>query len=248
MQSNLPTTQSLESNSAESISPGEQNRMYARLKENPWFFLHPYNAVYEIASDGEKLGKATRRLKRQNNQWELEISSKLKKWLLSLKSKETSAFIIKNKQLQTTHFLTSTKISFKSPRMVEQNFDWQKQIETGKKGEQFWELPLQDQLFDRMSHILQLRADLLTHQPTFKYLISYKGRRKIYEYAKTAKESLQTPMGTYEAIRMDRISGDDSNFSIWLCPELNYFPIKIAQFEQDKPDVILTLSQLSVLP
>jgi len=98
-----------------------------------------------------------------------------------------------------------------------------------------------------MSHILKLRADLNSGNDSFNYLISYKGKRKSYRYVKSDIEIIKTQWGECNALRMDRIEGGDSSFSIWLCPELNYFPVKIAQFEQDKPDVVLTLNKLEYL-
>ncbi|WP_444998396.1 DUF3108 domain-containing protein [Aliikangiella sp. IMCC44359] len=226
------------------LIPNEQNRIQARLKENPWLFLHPYEASYQITSDGEELGLASRRMWFNDGLWQLEISSKLKKWLLTLKSNEHSQFKLLNKELLTTHFLSSTKISFKKPREIEQNFDWDKKVETGRKNSSQWELPINELIYDRMSHILKLRADLLINKNELNYIISYKGKRKVYQYERSIIEKLNTPMGEFNTVRVNRISGDDGSFSIWLSPELNYFPVKIAQFEQDKPDVILTLNNL----
>jgi len=67
-------------------SPIEQNRLKAKLKENPWMFLLPFKADYEVHSDGDKLGSATRQLQMEDGVWKLQMSTKLKKWLLSFKN------------------------------------------------------------------------------------------------------------------------------------------------------------------
>jgi len=226
------------------LLPGEINRRKQKLRLNPWLFLHPYEAAYEIYSENDKLGIAYRRLSDTDGLWQLKISTKLKKWLLTLKSNEYSNFKIQQQKLITQKFYSSTKISFKKARTIEQNFDWLNLKETGRKNKTNWQLELSGQVFDRMSHILELRADLLRGEENFEYLVSYKGSRKLYQYTQAAIEKLNTPLGELEVVRMNRISGDDSSFSIWLSPELNYFPVKIAQFEQDKPDVELRVKSL----
>ena len=213
-----------------------------------WRFLHQYTASYDIISDGDRLGRASRTLRKDDKGWKLEISTKLKKWLLTLRSNEFSRFRIVDNQLKTDEFYTSTKVSFKDPRIVQQHFDWKNQLEQGRKNKRKWELPLDELLYDRMSHFVKLRADLLSDSKDFKYTVSYKGSRKSYEYVANGNEVLKTPMGNIETIRFDRVSGDDSSFSIWLSPDYNYFPIKIAQVEQDKPDVTLALTKLEFVP
>ena len=225
------------------LMAGEHNRIKSGIRKNLWNFLEPYNAVYQVHSEGDKLGMAKRQMYQENDSWKLSISTNLKKWLLSLKSEEYSKFKIQDQTLMTGQFYSKTKISFKKNRTISQLFDWQNKIENGNKGKKKWQLPLDTHLFDRMSHVLQLRADLIKGKKQFEYLISYKGKRKTYSYVKSEIEVIKTDIGEFAAVRMDRVDGDDSSFSIWLCPELNYFPIKIAQFEQDKPDVILTLSK-----
>ncbi|MGX5173768.1 DUF3108 domain-containing protein [Aliikangiella sp. IMCC44653] len=223
----------------------ELNRENTKSKRNHWAFLFPYTAKYTVISDGDKLGTATRSLKRTTGHWSLEIKSELRKWMLKLKSNEYSLFNIVGNELYTHKFFTSTKISFKDDREIVQDFNWDTNRETGKKDSQTWELSLDEHLYDRMSHIVQMRADLLQNKTEFVYLISYKGKRKPYRYTLKAKQKIVTEFGTFEALRFNRSSGDDGRFSIWFAPALNYFPIKIAQFEQDKPDVELILKTLS---
>ena len=229
------------------LNPNEQNRIQQSLNQNPWVFLHAYDATYEISADGDKLGNASRKMSQDSGKWTLEISSKLKKWFLTMRSREYSQFEIQDEQLRTTEFYSSTKLSFKKDRTVKQFFDWSKKLETGTRGKKDWTLPLDEPLFDRMSHFIKLRSDLLLNKQEFNYLISYKGKRKYYQYSRADSETLTTSFGEFETIKMVRTSGDDSSFTVWFSPELNYFPIKIAQFEQDKPDVVMTLTKLEFL-
>ncbi len=64
------------------------------------------------------------------------------------------------------------------------------------------------------------------------------------KYNKEKKEVLQTKMGALTGIKLVRQKPNGDVFALWLCPELNYLPIKIAQYEQDKADVTLVLESV----
>ncbi|WP_196138274.1 DUF3108 domain-containing protein [Aliikangiella sp. G2MR2-5] len=215
--------------------------------DTQWRFLRQYRAVYSVNSDGKELGKATRTLTEVNNIWKLQIQSKLSKWMLTLRSNEFTEFVPANSLIKTRKFYTSSKVTFKSPRVIEQSFDWQARKETGKRDKQQWELSFECKIYDRMSHLIQLRADLLNGTENLLYNVSYKGRHKLYQYQISGQETLKSNLGNLETIRIDRIKGDESRFSLWLSPELNYLPVQIAQVEQDKPDVTMSLVEFEYI-
>ncbi len=214
-----------------------------------WLFLHPYQASYDVFSDGDIIGSANRRLIKNDikaqSHWKLEMTTKLKKWMLSLKSHENFQFKITSNQLYPLTFYSSSKVTFKSAKVIEQYFNWDKKVEMGKRKKAQWELPIEHGIFDRMSHIVMLRGEVLSGIKVFDYQVSYKGRRKNYHYEIAGNETIKTPFGNIETIRLNRIKGDESSFSIWLGKDYNYLPIKIAQFEQDKPSVELVLNKFN---
>jgi len=230
------------------VLPGlEQNRITRQQHQNPWLFLHEYKATYDVISDNDKLGTATRNLFSTEKGWKLQMTTRIKKWMLSLKSNEFSEFDIAENELKTRRFYTSSKVTFKSARIIEQLFDWDNKIEKGTRDKRTWELPIEDTIFDRMSHIIQMRADLLSGKEKLEYLVSYKGIRKPFNYQLMTEELLDTPIGKVQTIKIDRVKGDESRYSVWLSPEHNYLPVKIAQIEQDKPDVVLLVKSFEYL-
>jgi hypothetical protein len=235
-------------NSFDSATSGKPNQSVITNTGKPWQFLQPYQAIYDVNSDGEKLGQSTREMIFDNGHWTLKSSTKIKKWMLSLKSSEYSNFNIESNRLLPQEFYTNTKITFKKPREMSQIFNWENQLEKGQRGESTWELPLKKKVFDRMSHILALRKDLIKGKNKFNYLVSYKGQRKNYQYTAKGSETLKTSLGELDVIRMDRNKDNGDRFSIWLCPKFNYLPVKIAQFEKDKDDVVLTINKLEMEP
>jgi len=212
--------------------------------QHSWLFLHPYSAKYTVLSDGDSLGHATRQLKKTGPDWSLNTYAKISKYMLTLKSTELTEFHLKESQLVTDRFYSSTKMTFKKARKMEQKFDWQKNLETGSRGKKQWQIEIKPQVYDRVSHIIQMRSDFLAGKRSFRYLVSYKGIISEYLYEIDKKEILTTSMGKLSTVKLIRNKSGGDIFALWLSPELNYFPVKIAQYEQDKPDVTLLLESL----
>lgn len=231
----------------DSMLASEKNRLNQEARQNPWVFLFPYKAQYRVISDQDPIGEATRKLTKSGDSWELSLTSKLSKWMISAKTREYTQVKIIDQKLYPQKFYTESDVSFKSPRIIEQQFDWNKQLEKGSKGKKKWSLPLTHPIFDRMSQLLQLRADLIANKGSYEYLVSYKGQRETYRYHQVVSEKITSSLGEHETIRFDRIENDDETFSVWLSPELNYFPVKIAQIEKNKPNIELVLQELTYL-
>ncbi len=231
----------------ETLSPSENESSVHELstvQKDQWLFLHNYEAKYAVQSEGKTLGHATRRLTYKDNQWILSTHAKIKKYFISVRNTETTEFHLQDNLLVNHRFYSKTKITFKKARVMEQLFDWKNKQETGKRGDKSWQIPLEKQVFDRVSHIMQLRADLLAGKKVFDYDVSYKGKLHVYSYIEEKKEVLQTKMGALTGIKLVRNKPNGDVFTLWLCPELNYLPIKIAQYEQDKSDITLLLESI----
>ena len=221
-----------------------ENQKNQNEQDKLWLFLHNYEAKYVVQSEGNTLGHATRKLTNKDGKWTLSTYAKINKYFLSVKNTESTEFHLSDNNLLTDRFYSKTKITFKKARVMEQNFDWKNRLETGKRKDKSWKIPLDKQVFDRISHIVQMRADLLAGKKSLDYDVSYKGKFHIYSYKEEKKEVLQTKMGALTGIKLVRQKSNGDVFVLWLCPELNYLPIKIAQYEQDKADVTLVLESI----
>lgn len=215
---------------------------------NLWRFLHDYQARYAVQSEGTTLGHATRALKFDDQKWTLSTSAKISKFFISVKTRETSTFHIKDNELVNDHFYSRTKISLKKARVMEQIFDWDNKIETGYGRKKSWEIPLDKQVFDRVSNVIQLRADLLAGKTDFNYDVSYKGKAFVYSYNLVKTETLKTKIGDISTIKFLREKANGDQVVLWLAPEYNYIPFKIAQYEKGEADVTLFLESIEYLP
>ena len=225
---------------------GSVSTLHASQKKSiePWSFLHPYVANYALISDGDKLGNAQRKLSLNGKTWNLSSSAKLSKYFLKLKSHEYTSFSIQNSKLLTHEFNSSTKITFKKEKKMKQVFDIETGIENGTRGKKSWQISHEKPVYDRVSHLVQLRSDLLNGKTSFNYNVSYKGKLQQFSYLREADEMLDTKMGTLNTVKLVRTKQNGDIFSLWLSQELNYVPVKIAQYEKDKADITMLLESL----
>ncbi len=215
-------------------------------KSGNWHFLQPYSALYRVISDGDVIGESQRELSLSNNIWQLSSSAEVSLYFLDVKSSEFSKFALINQQLNTLEFDSKTKLPFKKERHMHQVFNWQSGDEVGKKNAKRWQLNHQDYVFDRVSHMVQLRADLLANKTRFSYNVSYKGKLHEYHYHTEGQETVSTQNGEYRTIKLTRTKPNGDTFSLWLAPKLDYFPVQIAQYEDDKPEIVMQLTSLTL--
>jgi hypothetical protein len=213
-------------------------------KNNSWSFVKPYKADYDVYSDGDIIGSSERSLSLSNNIWTLETSAQVSIYFLKFTSKEFSKFAIIDQQIRTLEFDSKTKLSFKKTKHMNQVFNWQSGIEVGKRGKKNWQHKHDNLVFDRVSHLIQLQADLLHGAKVFTYQVSYKGKVQEFQYVSEGIQPIETNMGTHHALKLTRKKSNGDLFIVWMSPELNYFPVQISQLEDDKPEITMIFKSL----
>ena len=209
-----------------------------------WSFLHPYRAKYKVLYNGSKVGNAYRELTYDENQWSVSAKASVSKLFYKINSNELTEFAIDGEKLFTNRFYSSTKRSFKKERKMEQFFDWENNVETGYKDKNKWNIEIDGLVYDRISHIIQLRSNRLNKAPNLSFDVSYKGKKETFKYTLEGIEAVQTKMGKLSAEKLVRKKPNGDTFVLWLSPDLNYLPVKIGQYEVDKSDVVMILDSI----
>ena len=70
-------------------------------------------------------------------------------------------------------------------------------------------------------------------------------KEKTYSFRVVGRESLQTPIGSLEAVRLDRIDDSKRQLRLWLASSLDYLPIKV---EQQRNKGAITRLKIETLP
>lgn len=211
--------------------------------------LKPYRAKYNILDGNDRIGSATRRLSKENDQWLLQQYTSISKWFYTYSFEESSLFIVQNNQLFPLEYQSLTKRSFKDNRVIKSQFDWDKKLETGRQNKNRWTLDLPNSVLDHLSYQIALRSKATLEKRKETFRISYKGQLESYQFNNEGRETLNTDYGELETV----LWAQEPNFKhdkfmhIWLAPSLNYLPVKITQFRSGDEEGTIQLDSVDWL-
>ncbi len=211
--------------------------------------IQPYQAEYSIFDGKKKMGSALRSLTIKNNQWLLTMSTEISKYFYKLEFKETSRFLTDGFDITPLHYESVTKRSFKDDRIITSQFDWKKMLEIGSYNESEWHINLSELVTDHLNfqHLLRLKAPLNLREQQIK--VSYKGHIDKLDFFNEGYEKVSTEFGTFDTVLWAQQieNKGDKYFLFWLAPELDYFPVQLAQFRNGKPEGVIKLKSLTYL-
>lgn len=207
--------------------------------------LAPYRAVYASQWDlGLSFsGDAVRELKRSGDSWSLSISASA----LVAKIRESSLFNYANGDVQPARYEYHRKVLGRKRDAILQ-FNWSKGSVLNDIAKQPWAMDIPTGTLDKLSYQLQLRLDLLNDKPELLYQVADGGRLKTYRFKRVGTETVQTKLGEFETVKIQRDRGNDSKREtyIWMAPELDYMIVKLHQVETDGKEYTLLLDKLDM--
>ncbi len=105
------------------------------------------------------------------------------------------------------------------------------------------EVSFEAPVYDLLNHQVQMQIDLACAPPRelYRYPVARRDKVDNFDYRRVAEESVQTPAGRFDAIRLER--GDPKDFldQVWFAPALNYAIVKLERLEDgEKAQLVLT--------
>ncbi len=120
-------------------------------------------------------------------------------------------------------------------RDAELNFDWDNQNVINKVQNTRWKMDIAQKVQDKLSYQLQLQQDLLDGETKFVYQIADGGRLKAYGFEVVGEETLSTPLGKVETVKVKRSRENDERATYaWLAKKYNYLLVRMQQEEKGK--------------
>jgi hypothetical protein len=123
----------------------------------------------------------------------------------------------------------------KKDKFLQMQFNWrQKQVSIDDR-EHPWELDIETGVLDKLVYQISLMRDLSNGVKQIDYLIADGGRLKTYEIKVLARETITTPMGQIETIKLTRHreKPNDRETTLWCAPALGYLPVKLEHVEDE---------------
>jgi len=202
----------------------------------------PYQASYTLFRKGSELGKGQRRLEKNNDGYHLSSNSNIKWLFLSDTRQEDSNFTI-NQDIITPQKYHYVRTGTGRDREETITFSPDK-ITSIYKNNKKTVNPIQ-QTFDPLAYQLALRRDLIDNKKIFSYHIMRRGKETQYIFERVGVETVKTPIGRFEAIKLQRVRKNSSRDTlIWIAPSLNYSVVKMTQFEDKAEQADLQLNWL----
>ncbi len=206
--------------------------------------LQPFKAYYQANfSIGVTLsGEAIRELRpAAQGGWELQIHAKA----FLAKFNESSQFEMASGRIRPLSYNYYRK-SFGRKKTAQLIFDWDNLQVHNNIQNKPWSMPIDTDTYDKISYQLQLQLDLKAGREDLTYQIADGGRLKTYQFIRQAEETVQTPAGSFKAVKvLLQKENSDRTTLIWFAPELDYLIVKLSQQDSDDRHVEMLLKRVN---
>lgn len=215
----------------------------------------PYEAVYEVNRGNIMLGDTNFRMEAtEDNCYRIKGVAEPKGLaaLFAGETTEESHFCLVNGHIRSQMYRVKRKGGDEDDSYT-LRFDWGNKLVTTDKDEPR-ELPAEG--FDRTVMELALRQQLARHfsksdklpDKPFIFLMVEDDEIKPYRFQVTGKETVNTRVGRFETLRIERVNSKKRQFRLWLAPSLDYLPVRLERQRKDKPIISMTLRELPLSP
>jgi hypothetical protein len=208
--------------------------------------VQPFKAIYASEWDaGIALkGEVERSLSSTANKGQWIFRTYASAMIASIDEESTVIFNQSDVIPQQYHY---QKIVLGKKREAKLAFDWPNMSVKNDIDEKPWNMAIPKTTQDKLSYQLQMRLDLKAGKKgPFSYKIADGGRLKEYDFNIIGKETIQSPLGEYETIKveMDRGPNASRETYIWYAPALDYMIVKLKQIEEDGTVYALQLKSM----
>jgi len=218
----------------------------ARADDAP---VAPFRAEYAVSRNGSAIGAAHIVLKRgADGAWEFSTVTEGTKGLAGMVGAELSEFTRfrwKDGLPELIESRYDQKVAFNDRhRRITVDADAGRVHSVDEK--HTGDLRFAPNLLDRHVTVIALAADSARGAKDFTYTVADKQKVEPNVFKNEGSESVQTPSGTYEAERIERIRTKNTGRTTtsWLAPALGFVPVKVLQREPDGETMEMRLTKI----
>ncbi|WHI46003.1 DUF3108 domain-containing protein [Microbulbifer sp. EKSA008] len=204
--------------------------------------LEPFKATYAARFNGISI-TATRELSGQDGNWRLDFDSSA----LFASIKEYSRFTSQDGHITPQHYEYRRK-GLGRNRATVLNFEPSKGMIFNVHNP---ERDLKDappNILDKVSYQIQLALDVAAGKTDLQYKVADGKKIRDYKFSQVGTETLKTPLGPVETIKVARVRDKDSGreTTVWIAPQWNYALVKLIQREENGKRYQINLTNLSI--
>ena len=207
-----------------------------------------FEADYTIRIKGVKIAKMTRRFTRLEDGAYQYHSETRTTGLLSIFRKdlivETSKWHMEAHKLIPIDYYYNHS-GGKKNRQVNITFDWEKNRITNSIDGSSWKMPTSPNIMDKLLYQLAIMYDLQAGKESLHYTVADGGKTKIYNFEILGEETVKTPLGDLQTIKLERHKPNSRRKStLWCAKALQYLPIKVENIEKDGKITVALINSL----
>src|SRR5699024_1884227 len=125
------------------------------------------------------------------------------------------------------------------------NFDWENQVARYQDNDEEKEFSLEEKLYDPISFFFEARCALIQGDKELAFPLIRKGDKKTQRYRVTGTETIETALGNYEALVVERQRKSKKRQTrLYVAPELGYLLVKIEHRENRLLSVTAVLEKM----
>lgn len=195
-----------------------------------------FSANYLVRLNGIQAGELKRTLKTEEQGLRRFTSVSQAKGVFSFFKpdviEETSVWSLKDDRVLPQKYLY-LRTGGKKDKYLQMLFDWNKKQVSIDDKEQPWVLDIETGVLDKLVYQISLMRDLDKGKDKVNYLIADGGHLKTYQIQVLGKETITTPLGKIETLKLTRHRDKpkDRETTLWCAPALDYLPVKLEHVE-----------------
>jgi hypothetical protein len=199
--------------------------------------LTSFHATYKLYSSGTEIAVINRTLTHVNNNEYIYRSESNATGIVSLFRNdhilEESLWRFEENKLYPLDY-TYQHSGGKKDRDVNIQFDWNRHLIINRVNDHTWEMPLEAGVLDKLLYQYAIMFDLKNGHIPNTYTIADGGKIKTYIFERLGEETVLTPLGDLNTIKLLRRKQNDKRLSIfWCAPAYQYLPVKVEHTEED---------------
>lgn len=135
----------------------------------------------------------------------------------------------------TPHEYLYLRTGGKKEKYLQMLFDWPNKHVSIDDKEHPWQLKIKKGVLDKLVYQISLMHDLDKGIEQIDYRIADGGRLKTYTIHVLGTETITTPLGQIETVKLtrQREKPNERETTLWCAPALNYLPVKLEHVEDD---------------
>ena len=211
--------------------------------------LPEFKASYELSRGSMKIGNSTIELSTGANgsytyksrSWPVRWVA----WFLKDKLYETSRGKLTDAGIRPDSY-TYQRVGGRKEREANLTFNWKTMRVQNYVEDSKWEMDIPAGTLDKLvSHLGMMRA-LASGETDIVFNIADGGKLKEYRFKVVGQETLETPAGTFDTVKVIRLREDNKRETfLWCAPGLHYLPVRIWQRDKDDSEYQSDLESFS---